>query len=75
MTGHVAVTAQSPIADSYRVKWVDRRVAQIRPKPADKGFEAVGWVSTLRQAFDLGREHQRPVFVFTYSGHIDQGRC
>ena len=65
----------APIADSFLVKWTDRRIAQVKPKAADKGFETVGWVSGLRHAFDLGREHQRPIFVFTYSGHLDQGRC
>ncbi|MDA0660490.1 MAG: hypothetical protein O3C60_16905 [Planctomycetota bacterium] len=69
------VLGATPVADSFLVKWTDRRIAQVRPKAADKGFENVGWVSGLRHAFDLGREHKRPIFVFTYSGHIDQGRC
>lgn len=69
------ILGASPVADAFLVKWTDRRVAQIRPKPADKEFERIGWVSGLRHAFELGRDHQRPIFVFTYSGHIDQGRC
>lgn len=66
---------KSPIADGYRVKWVNGRLAAIRPTEADKIFDTIGWVPNLEQALALAQQHQRPIFLFTHSGHMNHGRC
>ena len=55
--------------------WVDARVREWQPKPSERKFDLVGWAKDIRDAIRLGKEHQRPVFLFTLDGRMDVGRC
>ena len=56
-------------------EWVDAKVAACEPKPEERRFDATGWVTDLRSALKLAKEHGRPVFLFTHDGHMAVGRC
>jgi hypothetical protein len=55
--------------------WVDARIREWQPKPSERKLDLVGWAKDIRDAIRLGREHQRPVFLFTLDGRMDVGRC
>jgi hypothetical protein len=67
--------AKPPVSEGYLVKWVKRRVAAMQPLPAEKRIDEIGWAVDIRQAVQLAKTHQRPVFLFTHSGRINLGRC
>ena len=56
-------------------EWVDAKVAACEPKPEERRFDATGWVTDIRSALKLAKEHGRPVFLFTHDGHMAVGRC
>ena len=53
----------------------DAKVAACEPKPEERRFDATGWVTDIRSALELAKEHGRPVFLFTHDGHMAVGRC
>ena len=55
--------------------WVDRKVADCAPKPEERRFDNTGWLTEIRPALELAKEHDRPVFLFTHDGRIGLGRC
>ena len=54
---------------------VQKRVAELQPKPEEKRFDEIGWAKDIRDAQRLAREHNRPVFLFTHDGRMNIGRC
>jgi hypothetical protein len=73
--GHAATAADGPVADADVVAWVAKRVEERQPAPAEKRFDEIGWARDLRTAIRLGKQHHRPVFLFTMDGRINTGRC
>ena len=49
--------------------------ADRQPPAADRRFDEIGWAADLRTAIKLGKEHNRPIFLFTMDGRINTGRC
>jgi len=62
-----------PTGDSSA--WVDGKVAACSPKPEERRFDQTGWVTGIRTALALAKQHNRPVFLFTHDGHMGLGRC
>jgi hypothetical protein len=56
-------------------EWVEERVRQWQPTAAEKRWETIGWAQDIRSAVRLGKEHNRPVFLFTLDGRMGVGRC
>jgi hypothetical protein len=56
-------------------KWVDAKVAECSPKPEERRFDQTGWLTDIRSALALAKEHNRPVFLFTHDGRMGLGRC
>ena len=54
---------------------IDRRIQEIQPTAKELRFDAIGWVSGIREAERLAKEHGRPVFLFSNVGQMDLGRC
>lgn len=54
---------------------IDARVREWQPKLEERKFDRIGWAKDIRDAIRLGKEHQRPVFLFTLDGRMDVGRC
>jgi len=61
--------------DEEVVAWVAKTVQERQPPKEDKRFDEIGWVTDIRQAIQLGKKHQRPIFLFTMDGRINTGRC
>lgn len=72
----VAITwATESISDRKVVGWVEKTVAERQPAPEDKRFDEIGWVTDIRTAIRLGKEHNRPIVLYTGDGRINTGRC
>ena len=56
-------------------RWVDHRVRQLQPTRDERRIDEIGWAKTILEAERLAREYKRPIFLFTYAGNIDTGRC
>jgi hypothetical protein len=54
---------------------LQKRIAEIEPRPEEKRFDEIGWAKDLREARRLSAQHNRPVFLFTHDGHMNIGRC
>jgi hypothetical protein len=63
------------ISDAKVVGWVEKTVAERQPTASDKRFDEIGWVTDIRTAIRLGKEHNRPIFLYTGDGRINTGRC
>ena len=53
------------VSDSSVVRWVEKTVAERQPAAADKHFDQIAWVTDIRTAIQLGKEHNRPIFLYT----------
>ena len=74
--GLSATAAPAPPAPAGDVKeWVDAKVAECAPKPEERRFDQTGWLTDIRSALKLAKEHNRPVFLFTHDGRMGLGRC
>ena len=63
------------IADSEVRAWVAKRIEERKPSARDRRFDEIGWTTELSTAIRLGKEHKRPIFLFTMDGRINIGRC
>jgi hypothetical protein len=54
---------------------VDERVEALQPTAQERRIDTIGWARDIRSALSLGREHGRPVFLFTMDGRFSIGRC
>jgi hypothetical protein len=67
--------ARDEISDAEVVRWVEKTVAERQPPAEDKRFDEIGWVTDIRTAIKLGKEYNRPIFLYTGDGRINTGRC
>ena len=74
LTLAVAAGAAAQTA-THDAAWVKQRVAQWQPTEREKRWEGIGWAGSIREAERLGKEHNRPVFLFTLDGKMSVGRC
>jgi hypothetical protein len=63
------------LSDGQVVSWVQRTVAERQATVEDKRFDEIGWVTDIRTAIQLGKEYNRPIFLYTGDGRINTGRC
>ncbi|HKQ39749.1 MAG TPA: hypothetical protein VJ063_16850 [Verrucomicrobiae bacterium] len=63
------------LASDVDPAWVEQRVRELQPKASEKRFDEIGWAEDIRDAIQLGKQHQRPVFLFTHDGRMNIGRC
>jgi hypothetical protein len=66
--------AESP-TDREVVAWVAKAVADRQPTAQERRLDEIGWVKDVRSAIELGKKHNRPIFLFTMKGRINLGRC
>lgn len=55
--------------------WVSRRVEAWQPTASERSWSTIGWAAGLGEALRLGKEHKRPIFLFTLDGRMGAGRC
>jgi hypothetical protein len=70
-----AFAAETWLKDDKLVESVEKKVREIQPSRDEKRFDEIGWAPTILAAEALARKTNRPVFLFTYNGKIDTGRC
>jgi hypothetical protein len=72
----LALTGLGTGADpEFDVASIDRRVEALQPTADERRIDRIGWAPDIRSALRLGREHGRPVFLFTMDGRFSIGRC
>lgn len=70
------VAIDPPAGGKDFAAWVERRVQEWQPTAAERSFDRIGWVESIREAERLAKEHNRPVFLFTFDGpSMSLGRC
>ena len=70
-----AVAAESWLKDDKLVDAVQKKVREIQPSREEKRFDEIGWAPSIVQARAISQKINRPMFLFTYNGNIDTGRC
>src|SRR5262249_28818442 len=55
--------------------WVAKRVQERQTAAQDRRFDEIGRGTDPRTGTLLGKEHNRPIFLFTRDGRINTGRC
>jgi hypothetical protein len=74
VTGGAADRPAKP-SDADVVEWVNQHVRERQPTKDERRFDEIGWATDLRTAIRLGKEFNRPIFLFTMDGWINTGRC
>ena len=64
----ISLTAVAAHASDDVAATVRQRVRDWQPTKDERLLDQVGWASDLVQARRLAKEHNRPLFVFTYNG-------
>jgi hypothetical protein len=63
------------LKDDALVDSVQKQVRQIQPTRAERRFDEIGWAPSILAAEAIAARIHRPIFLFTYNGNIDTGRC
>ena len=63
------------LKDDSLVSSVQKQVRQVQPTRAERRFDEIGWAPGILAAEATAAKVNRPVFLFTYNGNIDTGRC
>jgi hypothetical protein len=76
LTGIFGLLAAKAVSNGGKlVAHVLQRVHESEPTREERRLDAIGWASGIKEAERVAREHNRPVFLFTYDGNIATGRC
>ena len=70
-----AAAAERPTSESDLPGWIEKTVQERQPTAAERRFDEIGWLTDIREAIGLAKQHQRPVQLFTHDGHMAIGRC
>ena len=70
-----AGAAEFWLKDDKLVIATEEQVRKVQPTRAEKRFDEIGWASSILAAEQAAAKLKRPVFLFTYNGKIDTGRC
>jgi hypothetical protein len=71
----LAGAAEVWIKDDSLVTDVQEKVRKVQPTRAERRFDEVGWANSILHAEEVAARVNRPIFLFTYNGNIDTGRC
>ena len=75
LTGLALTAADTFLRDDSLVRSVESELRKIQPTRAERRFDEIGWAPNLQAAEAAAQKANRPVFLFTYNGNIDTGRC
>ena len=67
--------AENWIKDDKLVTEVQEKVRKVQPTRAEKRYDEIGWANSILHAEEVAARVHRPIFLFTYNGNIDTGRC
>jgi hypothetical protein len=60
--------ADAPASDDGLAARLEQRIRDLQPTRQERRFDDIGWARDIRAALALARQHDRPVFLFTYDG-------
>jgi hypothetical protein len=73
---HAMAKVAEPSADTADLAWVEKRADQWQPTSQERKFDTIGWAKhDILGGIEIGRGHNRPIFVFTVDGFMNRGRC
>jgi hypothetical protein len=72
IAGGAALGQDRQTADFTRI---DRRIELWQPTKDERRFDDIAWADDIRAALKLGKENNRPIFLFTHKGRMNVGRC
>jgi len=72
--GAAALQAPTGTAPADEFARIDQWIQAWQPTEMDRKFEEIGWAKDIPTAIKLGKQHGRPVFVFTHKGQVNLGR-
>jgi hypothetical protein len=61
--------------DGGLISRIERRIQAWQPTKAERRLDEIGWAQDIRDALRLAKEHNRPVFLFTYSGSTERAHA
>jgi hypothetical protein len=67
--------AETFLKDDSFIEKVQKKVHDLQPTRAEKRFDEIGWAPSILEAEKIARKLNRPIFMFTYDGKIETGRC
>jgi hypothetical protein len=71
----LAGAAETFLKDDKLVESVEKQVRKLQPTRDEKRYDEVGWAPSILAAEEIAAKVKRPIFLFTYNGRIDTGRC
>jgi hypothetical protein len=71
----LALFAAQESSASRTPAWVEARISEIQPTAAERKFDQIAWVASIKDALRLAKENGRPILMFTYDGQMQTGRC
>jgi ABC-type branched-subunit amino acid transport system substrate-binding protein len=69
------VSAQVEPKNEPFVSKVQKKIRNLQPSRAEKRFDEIGWAPSILEAEKIAKKLNRPVYLFTYNGKIETGRC
>ena len=73
LCGAATVADEPPKKDEF-ISSIDQRIEAWQPTDEERRVDEIGWAEDIRAALKLGKEHERPIFVFTHDGRLGVGR-
>ena len=73
--GFLAGAAETWIKDDALVTNVEAKLRKVQPTRAEKRYDEIGWANSILHAEEVAARSNRPIFLFTYNGNVDTGRC
>jgi len=73
--GSAFAAAEAWLKNDSLTTAVERKVHDVQPTRDERRFDLVGWAPSILAAEARAKETNRPVFLFTYDGKIETGRC
>ena len=76
VAGAGALLGKEPAADDSGLPArVDKLVQAWQPIAGERRLDDIGWAKDIRDALSLARSHDRPIFLFTYSGSANRAHA
>ena len=68
----IALSLTSLRADDSRL--IENTIKELK-KQAEAGKQTLPWCDSICDGLQKAKEESRPVFLFTYEGDLERGRC
>jgi len=76
VAGAGALLGKEPAADDSGLPArVDKLVQAWQPIAGERRLDDIGWAKDIRDALSLAKSHDRPIFLFTYSGSANRAHA